>query len=265
MVPTMFHRLLSLPPTKCRRSYDVSSLVFIIHGAAPCPVDVKRRAHRVARARSSPSTTPRPKARARRCSRARVAEEAGHGRQGRTRPTTSASSTTTAPRSPPGTIGTVYLKAPASQPLRVLQGAGEDRRCLPRRLLHARRRRLRRRGRLPLPHRPQRAPHHHRRREHLSGRGRRGAARASRGRRRRCRRRPRRRVGRDRRGGGRAPRGHRAVAGAGRRDRRVVPRPHRALQVSPPRRVRRGTAPARQREALQAPAARAAPTMRRIN
>ena len=45
----------------------------------------------------------------------------------------------------------------------------------------------------------------------------------------------------------------------GRRARRVVPRPHRALQVSPPRRVRRGAAPARQRQALQAPAARAAP------
>ena len=42
MVPTMFHRLLSLPDD-VRDRYDVSSLVFIIHGAAPCPVDVKRR------------------------------------------------------------------------------------------------------------------------------------------------------------------------------------------------------------------------------
>jgi long-chain acyl-CoA synthetase len=42
MVPTMFHRLLSLPPD-VRDRYDVSSLVYIIHGAAPCPVDVKRR------------------------------------------------------------------------------------------------------------------------------------------------------------------------------------------------------------------------------
>jgi long-chain acyl-CoA synthetase len=42
MVPTMFHRLLSLSPT-VRDRYDVSSLVYIIHGAAPCPVDVKRR------------------------------------------------------------------------------------------------------------------------------------------------------------------------------------------------------------------------------
>ena len=41
MVPTMFHRLLSLPD-ETRRRYDVSSLRFVLHGAAPCPVDVKR-------------------------------------------------------------------------------------------------------------------------------------------------------------------------------------------------------------------------------
>ena len=42
MVPTMFHRLLSLPDDVKAR-YDLSSLIFILHGAAPCPVDVKRR------------------------------------------------------------------------------------------------------------------------------------------------------------------------------------------------------------------------------
>jgi long-chain acyl-CoA synthetase len=42
MVPTMFHRLLALPD-ETRSRYDVSSLGFVIHGAAPCPVDVKRR------------------------------------------------------------------------------------------------------------------------------------------------------------------------------------------------------------------------------
>ena len=42
MVPTMFHRLLSLPDDVKAR-YDISSLVFIIHGAAPCPVEVKQR------------------------------------------------------------------------------------------------------------------------------------------------------------------------------------------------------------------------------
>jgi len=41
MVPTMFHRLLSLPPD-VRAGYDVSSLRFVLHGAAPCPVAVKR-------------------------------------------------------------------------------------------------------------------------------------------------------------------------------------------------------------------------------
>jgi long-chain acyl-CoA synthetase len=42
MVPTMFHRLLSLP-ADVKQRYDISSLMFVIHGAAPCPVEVKRR------------------------------------------------------------------------------------------------------------------------------------------------------------------------------------------------------------------------------
>ncbi|HYZ98053.1 MAG TPA: AMP-binding protein [Acidimicrobiales bacterium] len=42
MVPTMFHRLLSLP-AEVREGYDVSSLRSVLHGAAPCPVAVKRR------------------------------------------------------------------------------------------------------------------------------------------------------------------------------------------------------------------------------
>jgi fatty-acyl-CoA synthase len=42
MVPTMFVRLLRLP-VEVRASYDVSSLRFVVHAAAPCPVDVKRR------------------------------------------------------------------------------------------------------------------------------------------------------------------------------------------------------------------------------
>ncbi|MBV8849320.1 MAG: AMP-binding protein [Methylobacteriaceae bacterium] len=41
MGPTMFVRLLKLPE-QVRRRYDVSSLEFIIHAAAPCPADVKR-------------------------------------------------------------------------------------------------------------------------------------------------------------------------------------------------------------------------------
>jgi fatty-acyl-CoA synthase len=40
-VPTMFVRMLKLPPAD-RQRYDVSSLVGVIHAAAPCPVEVKR-------------------------------------------------------------------------------------------------------------------------------------------------------------------------------------------------------------------------------
>ena len=41
-VPTMFVRLLKLPE-EVRRRYDVSSLEFVVHAAAPCPADVKAR------------------------------------------------------------------------------------------------------------------------------------------------------------------------------------------------------------------------------
>ena len=41
MVPTMFHRLLSLPDD-VREPRDVSSLRLVLHGAAPCPVWVKQ-------------------------------------------------------------------------------------------------------------------------------------------------------------------------------------------------------------------------------
>ncbi len=42
MVPTQFHRLLSLPE-EVRNRYDLSSLRHMIHAAAPCPVDVKHK------------------------------------------------------------------------------------------------------------------------------------------------------------------------------------------------------------------------------
>jgi long-chain acyl-CoA synthetase len=41
MVPTMFHRLLQLPE-QVRRRHDLSTLRWVVHGAAPCPVHVKR-------------------------------------------------------------------------------------------------------------------------------------------------------------------------------------------------------------------------------
>ena len=42
MVPTMFQRLLQLTQ-ETRDAYDVSSLKLVVHGAAPCPVETKRR------------------------------------------------------------------------------------------------------------------------------------------------------------------------------------------------------------------------------
>ena len=41
LVPTMMHRLLSLPEA-VRKRHDLSSLQYILHGAAPCPPGVKR-------------------------------------------------------------------------------------------------------------------------------------------------------------------------------------------------------------------------------
>lgn len=40
-VPTMFVRLLKLPK-EVRQRYDVSSLEYVVHAAAPCPADVKK-------------------------------------------------------------------------------------------------------------------------------------------------------------------------------------------------------------------------------
>src|SRR5262249_56720317 len=41
MVPTHFGRLLALP-AETKRRYDLSSMRWILHAAAPCPVGVKR-------------------------------------------------------------------------------------------------------------------------------------------------------------------------------------------------------------------------------
>jgi long-chain acyl-CoA synthetase len=40
-VPTMFVRMLHLPPED-RKGYDLSSLRYVVHAAAPCPVEIKR-------------------------------------------------------------------------------------------------------------------------------------------------------------------------------------------------------------------------------
>jgi len=41
-VPTMFVRMLKLPE-QTRLAYDVSSLEYVIHAAAPCPIDIKQK------------------------------------------------------------------------------------------------------------------------------------------------------------------------------------------------------------------------------
>ena len=41
MVPIMFNRLLKLPEA-VKRKYDISSLEFVVHAAAPCPAPIKR-------------------------------------------------------------------------------------------------------------------------------------------------------------------------------------------------------------------------------
>ena len=163
MVPTMFHRLLSLPDDVKAR---VRPLVVDLHPARRRAVPGRGEAAADGLARPDRVGVLRGDRR-----RGHAGEPAARGCGGRarsarsTRPITCASSTPTAPTPRAGEIGTVYLKAPGPDgtPLRVLQGAREDRRRVRRRLLHARRRRVRRRRRLPLPHRPQRAPRDQRR------------------------------------------------------------------------------------------------------
>ena len=112
----------------------------------------------------------------------------------------------TGAHAPPREVGEVWLRAPNVMP-RLLQPAGRDRRRAHRRRLAAhRRRRLRRRGRLPVPHRPDQGHDRVRRRERLPDRGRGGAVAAPRRARGGRDRRPGRALGRDRQGADRAPR-----------------------------------------------------------
>ena len=146
-VPTMFIRMLKLPDD-VRTSLDVSSMQMMFHAAAPCPVEVKRRMidwfgpghprvlrrHRGQRLRLLQQ---RGVARPPRHGRAEPARVAPHRRRGRQRAAAPAS------RAP------IWFEGEPD--LRVPQRPGEDGRLPPPEGLdHPRRRRLPRRGRLPV-------------------------------------------------------------------------------------------------------------------
>ena len=112
MVPTMFNRLLQLPED-VRSRYDVSSLRSMVHAAAPCPVETKRRmidwwgrlhlgvlrGHRGRRHRRS-----RPRS-----------GWSAPARSARPGPAAKSSwSTRTATTCRPGESGTVYMKMPGA-------------------------------------------------------------------------------------------------------------------------------------------------------
>ena len=151
MVPTQFHRLLSLPED-VRASYDVSSLRHMIHAAAPCPPEIKRRMIEwwgnaideyyaategggtlvtAEQWLAKPGTVGLPWP----TSEIRIFDEAGED-------------------VPTGDIGTVYMRMGGAE-FEYFKDKDEDRGEPPGRVLHRRRRRLPRRGRLPVPLRPQ--------------------------------------------------------------------------------------------------------------
>ena len=261
MVPTMFHRLLSLP-AETRQRHDLSTLRYVLHGAAPCPVTVK---HRViewlgpivweyyaasegigsfvdsATWLAHPGTVGKPYTERQMI----VGDENGE-------------------EMAVNETGLIWIPGAGRRPLRVLQGLGEDVGQLPRRLLHAGRRGPSRRRGLLLPHGPVGQPHHLGWRQHLPGRGRRRPP-AAPG---RCRRSHDRRaglgVGRVGAGRGGAAAGCRGLRRTGNGAHRVVPVAARGLQVPAIRRLRRRAATPGQREDLQAAPARPVPSVRRL-
>ena len=199
VVPTMFVRLLKLP-ADVRARHDVSSLQCVIHAAAPCPVPVKR----------SMIEWFGP-----------VIHEYYAGTEGNgfvycnseqwlAHPGTVGAALgcvlhivgEDGEEQPAGEAGTIYFEGGAH--VRVPQRRREDEGlAAPAGLEHARRRRLPRRRRVPVPDRPQGVHDHLRWREHLPAGGRERPGHPPRGRRRRRVRRPQRRL---RRGGqGRRP------------------------------------------------------------
>jgi long-chain acyl-CoA synthetase len=163
-VPTMFVRMLKLPE-EVRARYDVSSLQCAIHAAAPCPIPVKEQMiewwgpvlyeyYAGTEGNGFVQLEFRRVAGAQGLGRQAAQLRDSHLRRRRQR---------TAGRR----VGHHLLRR--RRPVRVPQRSGQDRPVTPSQGLdHARRRGLPRRGRLPLPDRPQALHDHLRRGEHLS-------------------------------------------------------------------------------------------------
>ena len=169
MVPTQFHRLLALPED-VRAKYDVSSLRCMVHAAAPCPIEIKRRMidwwgdsimeYYAATEGGGTIVTakewlerPGTVGKAWTGSEIRILDDDGN-------------------QLPPAQIGTVYMAL--AQATFEYKGDPEKTQRQPaRRVLHRRRRRRARRRRLPVPPRPQDRHDHQRRRQHLPRRDRR--------------------------------------------------------------------------------------------
>src|SRR5215203_2453238 len=150
LVPTMFVRMLKLPD-EVRQRYDVSSLKGAIHAAAPCPIDVKAKmiqwwgpilieyyagseGNGVTVSTSQQWLTHRGTVGRAVVGKIKILDENYEER-------------------PTGEIGTVYF---AGAGVHLSQRSREDQARLQRQgLVDARRRRLPRRRRLSLPHRPQ--------------------------------------------------------------------------------------------------------------
>ncbi len=229
MVPTMFVRLLKLDE-QVRTSYDVGSLRCVVHAAAPCPVEVKRRMidwlgpivqEYYASTEANGATM--------------IDSEtwlAHPGSVGKALLGTLHICGEDGAELGPGEVGTVWFERDAGA-VRLPQRPRQDRgHAAPRApdVDDGGRPGLRRRGGVPLPHRPQGVHDHQRRGEHLPAGGR-GPLQPAPGRRRH------RRDRRPRRGDGGAGGGVRAAlavrdarAGAGGRADGVRPRADRALQ-----------------------------------
>ena len=212
MVPTQFKRMLSLPDD-VKASYDLSSMRWLIHAAAPCPIGIKQqmldwwgrlrlgvlRGHRGRRDHRLPAGLARPSGHRRQ----RVADQRAADRRRERR---------AAADRPPGTI---YMKMGVG----TFEYYGDQEKTNGEpaaRLLHRRRHRLPGRGRLPVPVRPQVRHDHLGRRQHLPGRDRGRDHHEPQGRRRGGLRYPRRRLGRadqGRRAAGRRSRARRRARG----------------------------------------------------